>query len=346
MEKYSIHSYPTMKKKRMENCKFTVALASSEAEFEFCRQLGNDSHFEALEDQELFSEISEDIHDMLEPGSRRFVENFAGHWWPKLKILANPCRSSAEAIARVQRLLTKCIDKHNGCYRKDSPLPKRVLDVLGSRIYLHVANGQEIDAHYLALSYAWGTSRFLTTVKSNLKSHCEEGISFQSLPNTFQDAVFVTQALKYRYLWIDALCIVQDDDADWQEQCPRMTEVYRDAILTISATSSRGVDSGFLRRPTAKEETLKLGTYYHTEGLGFGDLLIRPCNETRHSGQNAIDGAHLDTRGWTFQERLFSTAVVHYTDEEIVWECNTGFRSETTGFEFTYDSSLKTLRRH
>ena len=186
MEKYSIHSHPTMKKKRMENCKFTVALASSEAEFEFCRQLGNDSDFEALEDQELFSEISEDLHDMLEPGSRRFVENFAGHWWPKLKIMANPCRSSAEAVARVQKLLTKCIDKHNGCYREDSPLPKRVLDVLGSRIYLHVTNGQEIDAHYLALSYAWGTSRFLTTVKSNLKSHLKKGSPFSLFQTLFK----------------------------------------------------------------------------------------------------------------------------------------------------------------
>ena len=344
MEKYSIHSYPTKNKKRMENCEFTVALASSGVQFEFCRQLGNDSDYEALEDQELFSEISEDLHDMCGNMSRKYVENFAGHWWPKLKNLANPCRSSAEAIARVQRLLTKCIDKHVGCYRRNSPLPKRVLDVSGSKIYLHVANGQEIDTRYLALSYAWGSSRFLTTVKANLKSHCEVGISFQSLPSTFKDAVFVTRALKYRHLWIDALCIIQDDDADWQEQYPRMTELYRDAVLTISATSSRGVDSGFLRRPTANEATLKVGSYHHSKGPGFGDLLIRTRNDVERFGQNAINAAHLNTRGWTFQERLMSTAVVHYTDEEIVWECNDAPRNETKGFEFSQDSISQRIK--
>ena len=80
MEKYTIHSYPTKNKKRMGNCQFTVALGDSEAYFESCRQLGNDSDFEALEDQELFSEISENLNDVLENESRRYVENFAGHW--------------------------------------------------------------------------------------------------------------------------------------------------------------------------------------------------------------------------------------------------------------------------
>ena len=344
-EKYKIFCYATQKKP-MSNCEFTVSLACSQVTFKFYRQLGSDSDFEALEHQELFSVISEDIRHMCNELSQRFAEKFAGYWWPKLETLANPCRDSAEATARVQRLLTKCMYQHDQCYRTRSPLPKRVLDVSGPKIYLYVSNGQEIDTHYLALSYAWGTSPFLNTVKANLKSHCERGISFQSLPNTIKDAVSVTRALRYNYLWVDALCIIQDDSTDWQEQYPRMTEVFRDAVLTISATSSRGVDSGFLRRATENEATLKLGSYHHSEGLGFGDLLVRSTETIRGNsyGQNAVTAAYLNTRGWTFQEHLLSTAVVHYTDHEIIWECHDGFYSETRGYQYPSDIASKRFK--
>ena len=120
--------------------------------------------------------------------------------------------------------------------------------------------------------------------------------------------------------------------------------MYQTAVLTISATSSREVDSGFLRRPTANETTLKLRSYQHSEASGFGNLLIRPSNSFEPFGQNAIDGAHLNTRGWTFQERLISTAVVYYTDEEIVWGWNEAPRRKTIGLEFSHDSISKRIK--
>lgn len=361
---YLIFLIATKDGKRMEDCSFSVTLEDPElgrdtvvgptapksSHFQFFRQLGRDSDFEALTHQELFNEASQDLQHYVEGGSREFKEYYVGYFWPKLMIYANPRRDSAESIARVQRMLTECIEHHESCGREKSSLPKRVLDVSksASRVFVHVSDGQEDDSRYMALSYAWGIGLPLKTVKANLESHRELGIPVTSLPRTIRDAVFVTRALHCRYLWVDALCIIQDDDPDWEEQCPRMTDIYREAILTISASSSESMESGFLERPTVNEVALKLGSYHHTEAPGYGDLFIRPLDQDKieRNGEAAIMEGFLNTRGWIFQERLASTAVVHYTDGEIVWECNHGPRSETMGLQSPFDwesSELKTM---
>ncbi|KAM0804244.1 heterokaryon incompatibility protein-domain-containing protein, partial [Usnea florida] len=246
-------------------------------------------------------------------------------------------------------MLTECVEHHESCVREKSSLPKRVLDVSksASRVFVHVSDGQEDNSRYMALSYAWGIGLPLKTVKANLKSHRESGIPLTSLPRTIRDAVLVTRALHCRYLWVDAFCIIQDDDLDWEEQSSRMTDIYREAILTISASSSKSMETGFLERPIVNETALKLGSYHHHEAPGIGDLLIRPLEDKIH-GEATITKGYLNSRGWIFQERLASTAVVHYTDEEIVWECNHGPRSETMGMQTPFDwgsSELKTITK-
>jgi hypothetical protein len=61
----------------------------------------------------------------------------------------------------------------------------------------------------------------------------------------------LTEALGFEYIWIDALCVIQDDLADWRAEAAKMHSVYRDAVLTISAAASKGVDKGcFITRET------------------------------------------------------------------------------------------------
>ena len=359
---YLIYLIATKDGKRMEDCSFFATLENPElgrdtvvgtmrpksSHFQFFRQLGRDSDFEGLERQVLFHEGTKDLQHYVGLGSREFTEYYVGYFWPKLIISANPRRDSAESIARVQRMLTECIEHHEMCAREKSSLPTRVLDVSksASRVFVHVSDGREDDSRYMALSYAWGIGLPLKTVKANLESHRELGIPVTSLPRTIRDAVLVTQALNCRYLWVDALCIVQDDEPDREEQCPLMTDIYREAILTISASSSKSMESGFLERPSVDEAFLKLGSYHHSETPGVGDLFIRPLDQDRvkRDGEAAIVGGNLNTRGWIFQERLASTAVVHYTDEEIVWECNCGPRSETMGLQTPFDWGSSELR--
>jgi hypothetical protein len=72
------------------------------------------------------------------------------------------------------------------------------------------------------------------------------------LPKTFQDAIEINRHLKVRYLWIDALCIIQptaDDIGDWEEEIPLKGKVYRNSTCTIAAsgaqTSNGGCFTGF-----------------------------------------------------------------------------------------------------
>lgn len=103
---------------------------------------------------------------------------------------------------------------------------------------------------YAALSYCWGPpgdarsqpKTFASTLDDNLKD-----IGFDTLSPVLKDAVKVTQALGIPYLWIDALCILQDHVLDWQRQCSQMGHVYSKAQVTIIAASSRTCREGFLQ---------------------------------------------------------------------------------------------------
>lgn len=89
---------------------------------------------------------------------------------------------------------------------------------------------------YIALSHRWGEptpeqkERYCTT-KRNYKDRLKNGISLKSLPQTFQDAVKVTRALGQWFLWIDALCIVQEDKEDWDKESQNMEQVFQFCIL-------------------------------------------------------------------------------------------------------------------
>ncbi|KAH7111152.1 heterokaryon incompatibility, partial [Dactylonectria estremocensis] len=80
---------------------------------------------------------------------------------------------------------------------------------------------------YVALSYCWGSdlSGVVTTLSSNVEPHLQ-GIAVNSLPQIIQDAVRVYRELGLRYLWVDSLCIIQDDRKDWAQEVDRMRKVY------------------------------------------------------------------------------------------------------------------------
>jgi hypothetical protein len=74
------------------------------------------------------------------------------------------------------------------------------------------------------------------TTKSTYEAQ-QQGIKLTSLSKTFQEAVKIPQTLRLRYLWIDSLCIIQDDDADWKNEAAMMGLVYEQAFCTIAAAA-------------------------------------------------------------------------------------------------------------
>jgi hypothetical protein len=104
---------------------------------------------------------------------------------------------------------------------------------------------------YLALSHSWGASHRLTLTRANL-SILKSGFMLSELPNTFQDAVIIARELGLPFVWIDSLCIIQDDPADWEMEASRMGAVYANAYLTVAASASKDDSSGCFPDPTVR----------------------------------------------------------------------------------------------
>jgi hypothetical protein len=145
------------------------------------------------------------------------------------------------------------------------------------------------------------------------------------LPRTFQDAIAMTRKLGVRYMWIDSLCICQDDVKDWERESARMAAVYSNAYLTIAATGSSDAGGGlFFDRPGRSY----LRTLFRsTNGAVKGDVLIFPLAtwlELDHSTLVKMPRNPLSYRGWAFQERVLARRVLHFAVNQISLECLQG----------------------
>lgn len=164
------------------------------------------------------------------------------------------------------------------------------------------------DRRYACLSHKWAPSgRTIITTKATYDQHTI-GIRFQDLGLVYQDTVHVMGRLGVRYVWIDSLCIIQDDAADWQRVSKEMAKVYGKALFTLA----RHTDTvGSLRVTGCQARVVNLASvsppvYMRLSPGHFHDY-----------GKNFV----VLERGWVYQERLLSPRFVHFTNEEIIWEC-------------------------
>jgi len=107
---------------------------------------------------------------------------------------------------------------------------------------------------YAALSYCWGGHQPIVATKSTMKDMMLD-IPYSALPKTLQDAVTITIKLGLRFLWVDALCIIQDDQTQKQQEIAAMPNIYQNAHVTICAARSRSCDEGFLHNIMAPGPT-------------------------------------------------------------------------------------------
>ncbi|RBR21895.1 uncharacterized protein FIESC28_04738 [Fusarium coffeatum] len=184
---------------------------------------------------------------------------------------------------------------------------------------------------YVALSYRWGGLEAIwQTTTKNLNSR-RDVFSIEDLPKTLCDAVKVTRDLGFEWIWIDSLCIVQDDKDDWAKEAVKMANIYQNAIVTISADFSKDAKAGLHNdRSTSmfnREESIGI-----SNRLSAGDestLYLFPNQDTRldESITNIRDMGDLlchctlRDRGWTMQERILSPRIIHYASDQLYWEC-------------------------
>ena len=216
------------------------------------------------------------------------------------------------------------IDEH-----VDELLPARIIDVgqndQGSNPRLLEAAGMRVP--YVALSHCWGdrSKPPLQTKRATLETF-KQAIPWQELPKTFQEAMTVTRALGLRFLWIDSLCIIQDDISDWKREAEKMGAVYEQAQLTIAASHAKNSHDGlFLARPP-RFVPLEL-PYRDQDGRAAGTFMVSEYF-TDFEAMSPENGM-LNTRAWATQEWLLSRRMVFYTAHSIMWSCKTATQRET-----------------
>ncbi|KAI1453516.1 HET-domain-containing protein [Annulohypoxylon moriforme] len=169
---------------------------------------------------------------------------------------------------------------------------------------------------FAALSYCWGGDQACKTTKSRIESN-DLRLPYKKLTKSVQDAIKITLELGLKYLWVDALCIIQDDDDDKIEQIADMPRVYNQACVTISAARSDSASSGFLDDINLSKATrlaVKLPFRCPDQHRTLGTAYIAYIEGTR-------DSEPIHERAWTLQEHFLSNRFLEFDKTQMRWIC-------------------------
>jgi hypothetical protein len=164
-----------------------------------------------------------------------------------------------------------------------------------------------------------------------LRSEIDES----GLSTSFRDAIKITRALGIPYLWIDALCIIHDSPNDWAHESEKMASYYKGGHVMISAFASPNANHGILRPRTVDHGSVKIPV----DGI---NLFMRPILEDATCVIKAITDSEvrpsisvhpLNERAWTLQERLFAPRIIHYTNQQMIWQCKSCMASEDNQYD-------------
>lgn len=238
------------------------------------------------------------------------------------------------------RWLSECQDRHERCkasYEDNGWYPTRLLEVVSDRResgsdlvrLIDCTESPPLNPAYVTLSHCWGTATFLCLNRSTI-GDLKAGIAVSLLPQSFRDAVIIARRLRVQHLWIDSLCIMQDKDdlSDWLNQAGRMHKVYSTAILNIAATGASNSLMGLFahRNPEVlippEVELCLDGLQPSKESTKY--RIIRTA-----FFQTELAQMPLIKRAWVVQERLLAPRVLHFGQNELLWECSEMEASET-----------------
>ena len=224
--------------------------------------------------------------------------------------------------------LSECITQHTACIQESvkpgSFLPERLIavgegdDLSGIRL-CHKSELLPSSA-YFTLSHCWGPQGidFKLLQSSLALFFCE--IPWNEIPKTFQQAIIATRILGKGfgvcYLWIDALCIIQDSREDWRQEAARMADIYENAVLNLAACVGGDSRAGlFPERDLFSLHTCQVQPSQQSSLKG--PLKVRAWKD---AGYSCVD-SELQSRAWVLQELLLARRVLYFTPHHLVWEC-------------------------
>lgn len=218
--------------------------------------------------------------------------------------------------------LKSCMENHPQCrlQPRGQSLPKRLIRLNESSdgsLQLNLVLVQEEckePVRYAALSYCWGGKQTLTLREANVDALSHQ-IPVDTLSATLRDAVRVCSGLAIEYLWVDALCIIQDDDTSKITEISKTGSIYKGALVTIIASTASTTKDGSLkeRKPPFDPRRVVRLPFYDDHGeesecfITFTAVYHRP--------------EPLEKRGWTLQENLLSTRLLVFNAHQLQWKC-------------------------
>ena len=248
------------------------------------------------------------------------------------KYWLNACKAGDDH-ALCQNIVCRPQDKDQA----ERSLPTRLLYIGRRGAAARIVAGQDLEFPYCALSYCRGIASFPDLRRANT-SQMTDTVELDSLPTLFRDAITVAQQLGYQYIWIDALCIVQDDEQDRTQEAAMSLTTFANADVTISTLFAADChQSLFTDRPMRATRPVPLD-------LGFQGDEFTPTGAQAlfprwpDDSDTFYGPAH--SRGWTLQEQLVSRRILWFSRGTIHWECLEGYKAEKCFWEkFTATNS-------
>jgi tetratricopeptide (TPR) repeat protein len=254
---------------------------------------------------------------------------------------------SKSTVLQIRNWLEQCQDIHHLCNDSDThkikdsgeyPLPTRLLEVkdCSGALSVRLINSETLspETKYMTLSYRWPKEPTIILTKEN-KASFQQKITATDLPKAIQDAIWLANELDCHYLWVDALCILQDSGTDWLQESAKMCDYYMRSLLSISASNADSA-SGFLKI----RNPLSIMPCRIIPKRKARPLHIYPPSELMNNEVDPLKRLPLYQRGWVFQERLLAPRIVHFTDIEVFWEC-----AATLSSDFQLEYVIKDLDR-
>ena len=193
-----------------------------------------------------------------------------------------------------------------------SRLPTRLLDVRSKDLRLVSTDDWGERPRYATLSYCWGNINLLR-LREELMESFMTAIPLKNLTKTFRDAVSITQYLGLDYLWIDALCIVQNSVSDWEKESATMSSVYGGSTINIAATGAINGDAGCFLKPEGYVGKVRFTAVIEGREMAWD---IAPSMFYKSVARSPLAG-----RAWSLQERLLAPRTLFFSDTEMFWGC-------------------------
>ncbi|KAK8018901.1 Heterokaryon incompatibility protein [Apiospora marii] len=268
--------------------------------------------------------------------------------------ISNPTQTfdtDTEVQALIKTWLGTCLSEHQGSCTETHHNAEQfkslvdetyfgVIDVVDMQLKeLPVKDGK--PGPYVALSYVWGQetrgeSDYVST-RTTVMQYIERGgleKVWPRLPSTIHDSIELVRCLGYRYLWIDAFCIVQDSGNSWKLNSEAMHLIYGNALFTICAAEGEDCSAGLRAAWSTIKPDQDRGDPMRHPTTGTDPIRIQCtpeiCLMVTRPLEAVVNDSTWNTRAWTFQERILSRRCLIFAENRVYFQCRANSLSQDT----------------